>query len=225
VSVVALRDGEVVGSATSFKTGQRRWDFDIDLGFEVKPDDILKGRLSVFAFDRLGRRSALELSGATQLAYLKEAASTPPETELVVDFSHDGNSRQFIREGWYVPARDHTWTKGLYSNMELPIKNAGSPYTLEILARPFVKPEKISGQNLAISVNDFLLTKTVVLPDNMPIECEVPADLTGTANLKIRFDHPDAVRPSDFWPLADARTIALAFKVMKLRNKQRLSTE
>jgi hypothetical protein len=218
-AVVVLRDGKEIALTDDFGIEGTRWRFVIDVGFELTPDDVLKDRIGVFALDWRGNRSALAIEGAVQLGYIKEAIGEPSKVELLIDFSRDGNSKLYVRDGWYAPEREHTWTRGTSSTLELPLIEPGARYALEMLMWPFVVPDKIPDQFLAILVNDNIIAKTVVKPGFNLIECNVPPDCATQSRVTLRFDHPDAAKPCDQPGFKDDRVLALAFKTLKVRRQ------
>ena len=218
-AVVVLRDGKEIALTDNLDIEGTRWRFVIDVGFEFTPDDVLKDRIAVFALDWRGNRSPLAIVGAMQLGYIKEAIGKPSKVELLIDFSRGGNSIVYVRDGWYAPEREHTWTKGTSSTLDLPLIEPGSRYTLEMLMWPFVVPDKIPDQSLAILVNDNLISKAFVQPGFNLIECDVPPDCATLSRATLRFDHPDAAKPCDHPGFKDDRVLALAFKTLKLRRQ------
>jgi hypothetical protein len=83
ISVILLRSGEPIGSTKSFEPLGDRWRFEIDVGIDFLPDDVLKERLRVIALDRLGGESVMKISGATQLNFIRNApGSTPGKDQL-----------------------------------------------------------------------------------------------------------------------------------------------
>ena len=176
-SVVLLRYQQEVASTCSFEAAGHSWRLTIDADREFAADDILKERLEVFAVDRLGGRSRLRMEGAMQLGYIREVFGAPSALELSIDFSRKGNGRDYVRDGWYGPEEEHTWTRGTYSTIELPFRVPGSKYELEILAWPFVVPGKIGSQSLVISIAGCGITRSFVKPEGNYLRYEIPPDL------------------------------------------------
>jgi hypothetical protein len=214
-SIVVFLDDKMIGGTEKFEDCNRNWRFAV--GVDFTPQDILHSRLKVFALDRVGGRSALLADGTAQLAYLKRINDRPADVELTVDFSHGGNSTKHVREGWYGPTTEHTWTEGKYSTLEVAFTQPGSKYRLQIRAWPFVVPERLPEQRLAISVGEWLIGKFSIKPGKQVIECDIPPDLTETGNVVIRFDHPDAAKPCDLSDSRDGRTLGVAFQTITLR--------
>jgi hypothetical protein len=218
-SIVALQNGAVIGSTSEFTPHERRWRFEIDVEREFDADLVVRGRTEVFAIDRLGSRSPLQMDGATQLGFVRDALGNPSDLELTVNFGKDGNSRNFVRDGWYGQELEHTWTCGTYSTIALPLKSPGSSYNLEMLLWPFVIPGIIDDQLLNVNVSSVFLTRFYCRRGRSFFECEIPPELTQADSLLIQFDHPGAAKPSDFDKEKSDRTLALAFMLMKLRKR------
>jgi hypothetical protein len=216
-SILVVRHGDIIGSTDQFDHGDRMWRFSVDLALDITSDDILGSRLKVFAVDRVGSRNELQPDGAAELNFVKQKFDQPPVTELIVDFSQGGNSREYVREGWHGPAKEHTWTDGVRSAIELTVGEPGSRYGIEIVAWPFVIRGKIPEQRLTIAIGAVQLGKFLVKQGYQTIECDIPPDLTLAGRLTILFDHPDAARPRDLLVNADGRRMAFAFKTVKLK--------
>jgi hypothetical protein len=217
-SIDAFRDGELIASTRQFERVNNGWRFVLDLTHPVTPDDILRDRISVFALDRHGTRSTLEMSGAVQLEYLRAAGGTSTTRELTIDFSRDGNSRDYVREGWGGAEREVTWAVGTDSTIAVTFDKPGSRYGLEILLYyAFVVRDKIPSQTLAISISDMLIGKFYPVSRQQLLECDIPPELTQSGEAIIRFHHPDAARPIDFGVGSDFRMLAVAFRRMRLK--------
>jgi hypothetical protein len=215
-AVTLHRDRVEVARTDRFEPYAGGWSFSIESGSQFTGDDILKDRLEVFGVDRLGGRSKLHLEGAVQLTYVREAYGVPSEAELTIDFARTGNSGGFVREGWYGAEEEHRWTAGKFSTIELPLQVRGAQYELEIVAWPFVVAEKLESQELNISVDGTQLERLYLRRGHNYISCLIPQNLSRSASILIRFDHIDAARPRDFDPKLGDRTVAIAFKTVKL---------
>jgi hypothetical protein len=218
-AVIALRDGREIGRTCLFEQDHGFWRFTISVDREVIADDILSDRLAVVAVDRLGAPSKLQLDAGAHLSFVRERFGAPAELELTVDFSRAGNSAQFVREGWYGPEQEHTWTAGNFSTIELPLRVPGSEYELEILTWPFVVPDKILSQELTILVRGERIVRFFVRGGQNCLETLVPGWLADSGSILVLFQHPDAARPCDFDPGTGDRMLALAFRQIKLRRR------
>jgi hypothetical protein len=216
-SIDVFRDGRLLASTRQFERINDAWRFVLDIADPVTPDDILGDRISVFALDRHGTRSALEISGAVQLEYLRAADRTITTRELTIDFSRDGNSRDYVREGWSSVERDLTWAVGTESTIAVTFDKPGSRYGLELLLQAFVVHDKIASQTLAISISDMLIGKFYPIGRQQLLECDIPPELTQSGEAMIHLHHPNAARPIDFGKSGDTRMLALAFRRMRLK--------
>lgn len=215
-AVALFRDRIEIARTDQFEPYAGGWTFVIESGSQFTRDDILKDRLEVFGLDRLGGRSKLHFEGAVQLSYIREAFGAPSEAELVIDFSRTGNSGAFVREGWYGAETEHRWTAGKFSTIELPLRVRGAQYELEIVAWPFVVTERLESQELKISIGGNQLERLYLRRGHNYVSCLIPPDLTLSDSVVVRLDHADAARPCDFDPKSGDRTVALAFKTVKL---------
>ncbi len=215
-SVIVTRNNELIGATNQFVSRTNGWIFEIDFDTPFTPNDILHERLGVFALDRLGCRNTLNVDGAVQLSFVREVTS-PTETELVIDFSDQGNSAQYRLDGWHGQEPEQIWTNGTSSTMSIAFDKPGQRYKLEILAWPFVAPPKLPDQTLMISVGDVQLTKMYVRPGLNFLECEISPEHTETPQTTLHFGLPDAVRACDFHPGAEQRVLALAVRRITLK--------
>ena len=217
-SIDVFRDGRLLASTRQFERINDAWRFALDIADPVTRDDILGDRISVFALDRHGTRSALDISGAVQLEYLRAAGGMSTTRELTIDFSRDGNSRDYVREGWAGAEREVTWAVGTDSTIAVNFDKPGSRYGLEILLYyAFVVRDRISSQTLAISISDMLIGKFYPIGRQELLECDIPPELTQSGEAIIHFHHPDAARPIDFGISGDTRRLAVAFRRMRLK--------
>jgi hypothetical protein len=216
-SIDAFRNGELIASTRQFERVNNGWRFALDLADPVTPDDVLRDRIRVFALDRHGTRSTLQMSGVVQLEYLRAAGSTSNMPELTIDFSRGGNSRNYVREGWSDAEPALTWAIGTESTIAVTFDKPGARYSLEMLLQAFTVPNKIPSQTLAISISDMLIGKFFPIGRYQLLECGVPPEVTQSGAAIIRFHHPDAVRPVDFGIGAEARMLAIAFRQIRLK--------
>jgi hypothetical protein len=216
-AIVVLRDGDVIQSTDKFERHGKEWWFCVDLDREIVPDDVLKHSITAFAIDRVGERCALQVDGESLTELIKQARQPASHLELGIDFRRDGNSREYIQEGWYEPEPQHTWARGTHSTIVIPVKEPRCHYSLRIDAWPFAVTSKLEEQPLALSVNGFGLANFVVTPGQRKLECELPPDVLATGCPLIEFDHPNAARPSDLGVGKDNRELAIAFRSIEVR--------
>ncbi len=216
VSITVFRDGNLVGSTVPIERNPNGWRFAVELADAISPNDILRDRIAVIAVDNLGAQSALKMLGAVQLEYLRESEGAAFERELTIDFSREGNSQEYVREGWSGAEPDHTWTEGTESTIAVTFASPGSRYGLEVLAWPFIVPDKLLSQTLEVWVSNLLIGRFHANAGHQLFECVIPPELTQARGAIIRFKHSDAARPSDFSLNQDNRMIALAFRRLRL---------
>ena len=72
-------------------------------------------------------------------------------------------------------------------------------------------------QRVSVYVNDELIAKLTVPPEDTLITFDIPKELTEDGVLDIKFDLPDAISPYELGVSQDERVIALAFNSMVIR--------
>jgi hypothetical protein len=214
--VILVRDGATIASTDQFDSYHNSWRFTLSGANALSGDDILKDRISVFALDHHGTRSQLRIDGAAQLGYIRDKFS-PTETELEIDFSKNGNSKQYLSEGWSGQEPEHIWTEGKRSSIAIAFAVPGKTYSIELLAWPFTVPNQIKGQDLVVSLLGIVLGRYTLGPRQHLVECRVPSDLTIPGVQTLWFDLPDAARPCDVGVNRETRMLGLACKKLKLR--------
>jgi hypothetical protein len=214
--VILVKEGAIIASTEQFDTYHNSWRFALDAAIVLSGDDILKDRISVFALDRRGARSQLKIDGAAQLGYIRDKFS-PTQTELEIDFSKDGNSKQYLREGWSGQEPEHIWTEGKRSSIAIAFAAPGKAYSIELLAWPFTVPNQIRSQDLVVSLLDIVLGRFTLGPRQHLVECGVPSDLTVHGVQTLWFDLPNAARPCDVGVNRETRMLGLACKRLKIR--------
>jgi hypothetical protein len=194
-----------------------QWRFRVELGEPLDPRAVLEDRIKVFAVDRRGSRSELQINGAVQLGFLRDAYAKPSEVEVEIDFTQGGNSTDFVQKGWSGQEPTHTWTDGDQSLLRLPFTEPGASYVGEILAWPFTVPDRIPGQTVLVSIEDTLLTTFHVTPGQNLLEFQIPSALTMPGQAVVVMKFLDAARPSDLMLSSDSRLVALAFRRLRLK--------
>lgn len=218
VSAMVVSEGEVVGSTTKFESHGTNWHFDIDLESEPVARDFLRDHIRILVLPTSeGEPIALRMDGASQLRYVKERYSPRSEAECVIDFSLNGNSRQYILDGWSGPEAHFTWTEGARSTIAIDFKMPGSRYGLEVRTWPFVVQGKVADQVLEISISDFLIGSFRVASGVSRLECEIPGELTRNGRVTIELYHPGAARPCDLTSSGDGRSLAFAVEEIALK--------
>jgi hypothetical protein len=216
-AIIVLKNGDPIGSTTQIERRSNGWRFAFELDEPIIPEDILRDRISVFAVDNLGARSALTMLGAVQLEYLRSSDGAVAKRELSIDFSRGGNSQEYVRDGWAGPEPEHTWAIGTESTIVVTFANPGSRYGLEILQWPFVVPDKLPRQTLAISVAGVQIGMFHPTGGLQLLDFDIPPDLTRAGEVIIRLDHPDAARPWDLGVSQETRMLAIAVRRMRLK--------
>jgi hypothetical protein len=224
-AINVLLGGEAAGATTEFNQAGRGWRFKVAFLTPITAQDVLHERIKVVALDQRGGRSELKIDGAVQLSYVREALAPPSETELLIEFGEGGNSLNYVRDGWSGQEQQHTWTDGHRSTIALPFGLPASRYAVEILAWPFVVPEKIPAQTMHATIADTLLKTFHVIGGQNLLEFEIPSELSQAGEAIISLDLPVATRPSDVTSTPDGRRLAFAFRRLKLKRYLGADTE
>jgi hypothetical protein len=216
VSILVVRNGNIIGSTTRLEEHANGWRFRLEVDPPVTAEDVLADRIAVFASDRRGALSELRIDGAHQLSYIRGVFAPAWETELDLDFSAGGNSKDYLRAGWSGAEPDFTWTEGKQSTVAITFAKPGDDYRIELLMWPFVVPDKLPQQTLTMWFSGILIGKFYLGPRQQLLECEIGSDLTQCGDGTLRLDLPNAARPCDLGVSGDNRTLALACKRLKL---------
>jgi hypothetical protein len=222
-AVTIAYSGDVIGTIKELTGGPPRWQFKLDTGFDITTSDVLQDRFTVFAVNNLGRQFVLQADGRMQVGYIQGTRDRESDVELTIEFTQDGNAGPYLREGWCNRERKFTWTQGKVSFMEIPVKEPQADYQIEMHLRPFIVPAKLPSQDLDVYVNGSLVSRSSLRGADKPVTFVVPKDLVVDQSMKLRFDLPDACRPSDLIPdHKNNRVLAIAFE--KLVLARRLNT-
>jgi hypothetical protein len=192
------------------------WRFQIDTANLVTGSELLYETVHVTVSDKYGGYKPLRIEGSTQLDLIREYVDGAIPPYLTIDFSEDGNGREFVLDGWSGPEKGHTWTIGRRSTVAFTPPDDRRDYTVELLLWPFIVERRHPEQKLEIWLNDSELGVYVVSRHSY-LTCQMPASLLSRrAPAVLRFEHPDAARPCDFGLSDDRRDLGLAFKKLKI---------
>jgi hypothetical protein len=216
--IIASKDGVVVASTDQLETHAESWRFNLRLESEITADDILRDRIAVFALDRRGARSALNIDGAAQLSYVREMFS-PSQLELEIDFSASGNAGDYLRDGWSTQEPDHIWTEGKQSTICIGFAQPGERYRLELLAWPFTASPQLTDQMLTVTISEIAIGQFSLGPRQHLIECDIPSELTRSGSTTVKLELPSAARPSELGVNKDPRMLGLACKRLRLTHR------
>ena len=131
-----------------------------------------------------------------------------------VTFDAVGNSRSFRRDGWCQSERDYTFSQGHETGLVLPKPFDSDRYELSFDVWPFVVPDRLPVQHIAVVVRGAQVMQAAV--DNRQrrvMACEIPPHLIeGCETVDITFRFPDAAAPvSVADDTSDTRVLAFAF--------------
>jgi hypothetical protein len=108
-----------------------------------------------------------------------------------------------------------TWSVDGTSLLSLPAPQAPAAYYLFLNLRPHIVPGRLDAQHLRVTVSGSVLAQ-FRLTRPAARACRIPWHLIeGRKTLDIRFDLPDAARPSDFGG-TDQRRLGIAFSSLRL---------
>jgi hypothetical protein len=131
--------------------------------------------------------------------------------EAAFVFGNLGNLSGALGAGWSVED-EFAWAIGT-GESELTLQMPGNdlPYILRFDVHPAQFPPTITHQRLKVRAGKTELG-SFEMKGRETIAIKLPLDLTrGHRHLHLGLLHPDAVRPSDFRPIADSRLLAFCF--------------
>ena len=137
----------------------------------------LQEHFTVVAVSNTGARFELRPEGGMQLNYIRNARAPDSEIELTIEFTKGGNARTYLRDGWYSSEAKHTWTKGVESFMEIPVKRPRTRYRLELNLRPLIVPARLPEQRLDIYLNGCLVSRSSLRPGSSEVKCDISEDM------------------------------------------------
>ncbi|WP_031553197.1 class I SAM-dependent methyltransferase [Parvularcula oceani] len=162
-------------------------------------------------------RHPVEFAGKAPTA--PEPARSPSDGVAMpgerVQFTLDGRGQQFQGEGWIGTEKQHTWTRGEISALQIKYDQERHEHAdgvmLSFSLRPFVRPPALKSQPLRIAVNgeegpNHRLKQRTTLSMLLPArEVQEP--------VMIQFQHPEFTRPCDVVPgSTDRKPLAMAFE-------------
>ena len=216
-SITVTYSGKVIGTIREFTSGPPEYRFVLDTGFDITGADVLQERFMVVAVNNIGQQFVLKADGKMQADSIRGTRPRESDIELTIDFTQDGNAGPYLRDGWGAREFKFTRTEGKVSFMEIPVREPQTNYSIEMHLRPFVIPGKLPSQGLDVYANDSLTIRSGLRGAEDVVKFQVPQDLVVEQSIKLRFDLPDASRPSDLNPDSkDKRILAVAFRKLIL---------
>jgi hypothetical protein len=135
---------------------------------------------------------------------------------VVIDFTENGNSKFFRREGWSGQEPDRVWAIGPRTVLVVPIQASCRPVVLEVELAPGLAVPRIEGQIVRVTVNGKTLGHVRVTARCM-IRIEVDPDLTGQdGGLSIEFGFPGFWRPAEVFESEDGRPLSCWFSFIRI---------
>ena len=119
--------------------------------------------------------------------------------------------------GWFYPNARGTWSYGRYSTLMFRFSPVDAPLALTITAGAMVNPAHPT-QRVEVSANGQKLGELrfdAVTPETRTVA--VPAELTKTGSLDMRFDFPDARSGRELGPNEDSHLRAIRFLSVTLQ--------
>jgi hypothetical protein len=132
-----------------------------------------------------------------------------------ITFGTSGNAQQLQADGWSESENGFTWTLGAESTLCLDSPFAPYGFFVEADWSPIVDPPCLDAQPVVVSVNDKICYRgNVAQPGLVAFLC--PAPKSYPSRLVLRFQHPEAFRPSDRLGSPDKRRLALMFRRIRI---------
>jgi len=131
-----------------------------------------------------------------------------------VDFGLGGNSEAYLLDGWSHTEQFATWAIGSESMVLLSRRPEDRHLVVEIDLQPFVVPDSLPSQRLAVLVNGRAIAALRVAARSViGFEFDVGAD---EPVIKLCFQHPDAARPCEHSRSEDRRALSFYFRSLRL---------
>ena len=135
---------------------------------------------------------------------------------IIIDFSEQGNSASFRREGWSGQEADRVWSVGPRSRLRVPLQSSGRPMMLEAEMGPGQASPTPTGQIVRVRVNGELIGGTRLNVRSM-IRCEIaPALCREDGILDVDFEFPGFYRPDMMRISKDDRPLAAWFSFVRV---------
>jgi len=135
---------------------------------------------------------------------------------VVIDFTGQGNSAHFRREGWSGQEPDRVWGVGPRSVLRVLIQSSARPMMLEAEIGPAVAPPAITGQIVRVQINGTPVG-SVVLRTRTMIRCEIdPALVPADGVLYVEFGFPGFHRPESRQIPNDPRPLSGWFSFVRV---------
>jgi hypothetical protein len=135
---------------------------------------------------------------------------------VVIDFSAQGNSANFRREGWSGQELDRVWGIGPRSVLRVALQSFHRSFILEAEIGPCFAPQDITGQIVRLRVNGIAIGWARLKSQSM-IRCEIAPDIVREDGIQeIEFGFPGFYRPAWLGVYPDERPLSGWFAFARL---------
>ena len=135
---------------------------------------------------------------------------------VVIDFTKQGNSAHFLRDGWSGQEPDRVWAVGPRSRLVVPIPTSGRAIILEAELAPTDPSPIAAGQIVRVRVNGSAIGG-IRLNSRTMIRCEIDPAIAGhEGRLDIEFEFPGFYRPNSLGVAGDDRPLSCWFSFARL---------
>ena len=135
---------------------------------------------------------------------------------VVIDFSDQGNSAYFRRDGWSGQESDRVWAIGPSSVVSVPLQASGRAVMLEVELAPGEISRFITGQLVRIRVNGTAIGGARIGSRTM-LRCEIDPALAGQqGELRIEFEFPGFYRADLIGASGDDRPMSCWFSFARI---------
>ena len=118
--------------------------------------------------------------------------------------------------GWAMPEANFTWSNGSEATIDVPAPKAPGDYILRIRCSPYAVADLNRTQRVILAVNGKEIG-AVRLRNIAVLDCDLPAAaIADRENIRLSFQFPDAVRPSELGRGGDERQLAIALRSISL---------
>jgi hypothetical protein len=202
LEILVRRAPVVIASCRAWpERGDGGFRFMMPIDGRFKAAELLAESVTVVVRNKRGEAGTMRLDGAAQLELIREHLGVPCEPVIDLDFAHGGNAQPYLGAGWSSAERDFTWTEDDESTISFDAPSEPGTYALRLTSGAFLPKPNIERQDMQILVNDELVGTVAMTDAHMQYdEVRFSGDLLlAGPRVMLRFLHPDAGRPSDFY--------------------------
>ena len=216
--VQAVRGCDVLLESCAWeKRGTTRMPFLMEFENQFTTEELAREDVRLLVKNRRGDTGILLLEGSTRLELIRRYLGVPCDPVIDLDFSTNGNARQFMGAGWSGTEERFTWTIGKDSFLRIPAPLSPGAYILRIRYGTFLC-DFVRTQPLELFLDDDSIAsfnESDLTPQYRQLRFRWTR-VSDPAVKWLRLHHPHAARPKDLGLGSDARELAFSFRTLSL---------